>query len=839
MVIIRCILILNLLFLLDSCDSHSGSGSSSIDTSEANVESGLTPGAVKDLKATYQIMPTGKWKVTLTWTNQVNVKNYAIKRGIAPGVYDDTYLNVTSPYTISNLEAGTTQYFIIILTASVNNTEVSVTSKEYSVAIPLDLYTEKPSAFTMSTLAGDGEVSISWTNAERASFYVIQSGTSSGVYPTVLTRVGKSPYIDKNLTNGATRYYIVIAVNSVGSTNATEESVATPLPAPGSFGTVTASTADRSVRLSWGSSTGADHYNVKRSLNSSGPFTTIKERATSPFDDTDLNNGTLYYYIVSAVSGSLTTDSSLVSAIPMALPDSFSVSIQAGNSQVQLTWADSLGASSYTVQYGLSSGSYSETASNSASSPFTVTGLTNNTLYYFQVSAVNSSGATNASEVSETPIGPSQTWGILQLSDSDSTVNGVGNTIFSDGSANIFVQGEKGSDYPATGNNGPFLMKLNSSGVKQLENKVSSSGTYFDLNIGFYAGMTTDVSGNMFIIGANHSDAAPSICDGEIQPSGDYGAYLLKYNSSGTLSWCHIISTGQSWSWFPVSITSDGTNIYVSASDLSITKFDNDGTLVWNNIMPHGIHTWIGKGLVVLGQSIYFAGQAVLPLGPSGYPEVGTGAGKMFLAKFSITNGDLEAFARFGPESTFPAALALQTDGTNIFVAGYTPEDLGAAVSNLVQDGFIAKLSADLATNYWISQLHVDNELTAVNAFSLDQDGNVYAAGYTTSYSGSPGLNGNAFQSGTTGEDYFVIKLNPLDGSPVWTKEFGSTDYIDSSGYSYSHPFSIWSDGTDVFVTGYTNGARLGTNPLSTITTSKDIKDLFISKHSAIDGSLK
>src|SRR6185369_13321609 len=57
-----------------------------------------------------------------------------------------------------------------------------------------------------------------------------------------------------------------------------------------------------SVTLSWNASVGATSYNVKRSTNNGGPYTTIQTVTGTSYTDSGLANGTTYYYVVSALS---------------------------------------------------------------------------------------------------------------------------------------------------------------------------------------------------------------------------------------------------------------------------------------------------------------------------------------------------------------------------------------------------------------------------------------------------------------------------------------------------------------------------------------------------------
>jgi hypothetical protein len=77
----------------------------------------------------------------------------------------------------------------------------------------------------------------------------------------------------------------------------------------------------------------------------------------------------------------------------------------AGNGQVYLKWAAVAGATSYTVKRSTSSGGpYSNVVTGETNTYYTNTGLTNETTYYYVVSATNGTGeGSNSSEASATP----------------------------------------------------------------------------------------------------------------------------------------------------------------------------------------------------------------------------------------------------------------------------------------------------------------------------------------------------------------------------------------------------------------------------------------------------
>lgn len=80
--------------------------------------------------------------------------------------------------------------------------------------------------------------------------------------------------------------------------------------------------ADNSqVRLSWEAVTDTVSYNVKRSTNHGGPYVLIASGVTSTsYVDSDVVNGTTYYYVVTAITedGVESANSNEASAIPQA-----------------------------------------------------------------------------------------------------------------------------------------------------------------------------------------------------------------------------------------------------------------------------------------------------------------------------------------------------------------------------------------------------------------------------------------------------------------------------------------------------------------------------------------
>jgi hypothetical protein len=88
----------------------------------------------------------------------------------------------------------------------------------------------------------------------------------------------------------------------------------------------TATPGDRQVTVEWETVPNATAYLVKRATAENGPFEVVAENLTATtHTDANLQNGTTYFYIISAmVDAAETPDSGVVSAAPSGLPGTIS-----------------------------------------------------------------------------------------------------------------------------------------------------------------------------------------------------------------------------------------------------------------------------------------------------------------------------------------------------------------------------------------------------------------------------------------------------------------------------------------------------------------------------------
>ncbi len=138
--------------------------------------------------------------------------------------------------------------------------------------------------------------------------YVISRATSANGTYTLLGSVTETTYKDVGVNSNATYYYHVEAMNAGGTSTNALVIVNGPPAAPASL---SATAGNTQIALTWPASTGATNYILKRGTSSSNETTTVFSiYSGTSYTDTNLLNGTTYYYIVIATGPGGTSPSS-------------------------------------------------------------------------------------------------------------------------------------------------------------------------------------------------------------------------------------------------------------------------------------------------------------------------------------------------------------------------------------------------------------------------------------------------------------------------------------------------------------------------------------------------
>ena len=206
-------------------------------------------------------------------------------------------------------------------------------------------------------------------------------------------------------------------------------------------------TGNAQVGLSWLPSANASGYNIKRSIVSGGPYTTIANNvAVNSFTDTAVTNGTTYFYVVSALNtGGESADSAEVSATPFTPAPAGLVAI-AGNAQVALTWSSVSGATGYDLKRsGSPTGPFTTIAANLPGTAYNDTSTANFNRYYYVLSTLHPSGnSADSTAVSAVPLPPKLTGTMIGTTGSWNNDPNATRAAVYDGNLNTFFDALEG-----------------------------------------------------------------------------------------------------------------------------------------------------------------------------------------------------------------------------------------------------------------------------------------------------------------------------------------------------------------------------------------------------------
>jgi fibronectin type 3 domain-containing protein len=345
----------------------------------------------------------GNQQVALSWSASSGATSYHVKRATTSGgPYTQIIAPTATNFTDTGLTNGTTYFYVVSAVnasgESANSNQASATPRAPVPTVPVGL----------SATGGNQQASLSWTASSGATSYNVKRSTSgTGPFTTVGSPTANS-FINTGLADSTTYFYVVSAVNASGeSANSTAASATTTTPLPAAPTGVSATGGNQQIVVSWSSVSGATGYKVKRATSSSGPYTVVATPMITSFTDTNVSDGTTYFYLVSAInSAGEGADSTQVSAATLPPPPAAPTGLAAtaGDQQVALSWNASTGATSYNVKRSTTTGGPYSLVTSSTATHISDTGLTNGTTYFYVVSASNSSGeGANSAQVSATP----------------------------------------------------------------------------------------------------------------------------------------------------------------------------------------------------------------------------------------------------------------------------------------------------------------------------------------------------------------------------------------------------------------------------------------------------
>lgn len=268
--------------------------------------------------------------------------------------------------------------------------------------------------------------------------------------------------------------------------------------------------------------------------------------------------------------------------------------------------------------------------------------------------------------------------------------------------------------------------------------------------------------------------------------------FLLAYDLDGNELWTTQFGTDafdRAWS-----LATDGTGLYVTGvtdgtfpgeassggSDAFVAKFDVDGTVLWV--------TQFGTRRFDLGSNVVADATGVYVVGATGgtFPrQTKQGGQDVFHARLEA-DGTLDWVVQLGSsEDDFGFVNAIGPDG--IYVDGYTGGKMGEKYRGGYADAFVALFRVD-GTMAWLRQFGTRGDDFGYG-LAADASG-VYVTGDTS---------GRLGEHDRKGIDAYARMLSPVDGSTIWTHQFGTSGPDTSIGAFVS--------GGELYAVGVTEGA--------------------------------
>ena len=272
-----------------------------------------------------------------------------------------------------------------------------------------------------------------------------------------------------------------------------------------------------------------------------------------------------------------------------------------------------------------------------------------------------------------------------------------------------------------------FIIACDSSGTQQWIRQIGTS----ECDAG--RGIAVDASGNSYITGETDGDlGGPN--------QGSWDAFIIKCGSGGTLQWASQIGTSHHDRGRDIAVDVSG-NSYITGhtwgdlggpnqggADAFLVKYNTSGTVQWARQIGTDTLDW-PNGIAVDGSgNSYITG---VTEGDLGGPYQG-GLGDGFILKYD--SGGTFQWARQIGTTERDEARGIAVDGSgNSYVTGHTYGDLGGP-SHGGADAFVVKYDTS-GTWQWTRQIGT-TEHDGAWAIAVDSSGNSYIRGGTAGEGG-------------------------------------------------------------------------------------------------------
>ena len=371
-----------------------------------------------------------------------------------------------------------------------------------------------------------------------------------------------------------------------------------------------------------------------------------------------------------------------------------------------------------------------------------------------------------------------------------------------DSSDNIYITGTSqgtnlfGKNATSGTTDDIFVAKLNSSGVVQWVYTAGGTGRDRGRKIAL------DSSGNVYVVGYYMSTV--DFGGGNVTSNGNWDAFILKLNSSGTFQWVKSYggSTGNDLGRDVVVDSNDnvimlgtfrgtvnfdsgdgGGEVNYTSNDYDVFLIRLNSSGIWQSVWrTENSGSADGRALAIDSNNVtYLTGSfsGTVKFGDDTYTAANSN--DLFIHKIdTYTLGSLQPTYTSNIDTTQKAkGISVDSSG-NIYATGTFQNTVNFGGGNITTSGkdiYLLKLNSSLAFQ-WVKRFATDDGEAGQafgTAIAIDDDGNVYSVGQI---GGNYNLGGQAVVSGSN-NDAYIVKYDS-SGTFQWSKTFGGGSVMDA-----------------------------------------------------------
>ena len=382
------------------------------------------------------------------------------------------------------------------------------------------------------------------------------------------------------------------------------------------------------------------------------------------------------------------------------------------------------------------------------------------------------------------------------------------------------------------GNTDAFLVKFNSSGSRLWATYYG--GTDNEIN----PAITTDVIGNIFLVGTTSSSSNISFGGFQNTLGGNSDAFLVKFNSSGSRLWATYYGGDSADIGLDVKCDSQG-EVYLFGQtkssnniafgghqnslggdfDAFLVKFNSSGNRIWATYYggSNEDFKWGGGGIDATG-NVYLSGttNSTNNIALGGHQNSLAGDYDAFLVKFNSSGNRIWATYYGGSDRELNWGGVTVDDSSNIYFVGRTNSTSGIAQNGHqnsiggTSDAFLVKFNSS-GNRIWATY-YGGTLLDEATKVCIGNNKNIYIAGKTAS---STSIDYWGIQSNIGGGADVMIAAFNSNGNRIWGSYYGGNSgegaddmKIDSNGVIYLAGLTNSTNG--ISLSGFQNNNNSG-----------------------------